>query len=129
MFDSKVVRRRRAALAIFVVLSMVMLTASFGESGGGLFGALQRGAQEAFAPLETGAGKALKPFRDLFGWFGDSFDAKDENKSLKRRGRGPAQAARPLGHRRARRGAAARPGQALARNRLPRRPPARWRRG
>jgi len=82
MFDSKVVRRRRAALAIFIVLSMVMLTASFGESGGP-FGALQRGAQTAFAPLETGAGKALKPFRDLFGWFGDSFDAKDENKKLK----------------------------------------------
>ena len=81
MFDSKVVRRRRAALAIFLVLSMVMLTASFGESGGP-FGALQRGAQTAFAPLETGAGKALKPFRDLFGWFGDSFDAKDENKRL-----------------------------------------------
>ncbi len=82
MFDSKVVRRRRAALAIFLVLSMVMLTASFGESGGP-FGALQRGAQTAFAPLETGAGKALKPFRDLFGWFGDTVDAKDENERLK----------------------------------------------
>ena len=81
MFDSKVVRRRRAALAIFIVLSMVMLTASFGESGGP-FGALQRGAQTAFSPLETGAGKALKPFRDLFGWFGDTVDAKDENEKL-----------------------------------------------
>ena len=43
----------------------------------------QRGAQEAFAPIETGASRALKPVRDLFGWAGDTFDAKDENKDLK----------------------------------------------
>ncbi|MDQ4048168.1 MAG: rod shape-determining protein MreC, partial [Actinomycetota bacterium] len=37
----------------------------------------------AFAPLETGTGRALKPFRDLFGWFGDTVDAKDENERLR----------------------------------------------
>ena len=83
MFDSKVVRRRRAALAVFIGLSVVMLTAYFGESSSGVFHTFQRGAQEAFAPLETGTGRALKPFRDLFGWFGDTFDAKDENEKLK----------------------------------------------
>ncbi|MGI8749725.1 MAG: rod shape-determining protein MreC [Thermoleophilaceae bacterium] len=82
MFDSKVVRRRRAALAIFVVLSMVMLTASFGQSGGGILGAVQGGAQTVLGPLEKGAGRALKPARDLFGWVGDTFDAKGENKRL-----------------------------------------------
>jgi len=82
VFDSKVVRRRRAALAVFVGLSLVMLTAYFGESGGGVFHTLQRGTQEALAPFETGAGRALKPFRDLFGWFGDTVDAKDENDRL-----------------------------------------------
>jgi rod shape-determining protein MreC len=82
MFDSKVVRRRRAALAIFVALSVGMLTVYFGESSGGLFHTFQRGAQEAFAPIETGAGRALKPFRDLFGWFGDTIDAKGQNKKL-----------------------------------------------
>lgn len=84
MFDSKVVRRRRAALAIFVALSIVMLTAYFGESGGGVFHTLQKGAQEAFAPIETGASRALKPARDLAGWFGDTLDAKGENEELKR---------------------------------------------
>ena len=84
MFDSKVVRRRRAALAIFVALSIVMLTAYFGESGGGLFHTLQKGAQEAFAPIETGASRALKPARDLAGWFGDTLDAKGENEDLKK---------------------------------------------
>lgn len=83
MFDSKVIRRRRAALAIFVVLSIGMLTAYFGESGGGVFHTVQRGAQAAFAPLETGANRALKPARDLFGWFGDTFDAKGENEELR----------------------------------------------
>jgi len=83
VFDSKVVRRRRATLAVFVGLSLVMLTAYFGESGSGVFHTLQRGAQEALAPLETGVGRAGKPFRDLFGWFGDTLDAKSENDRLK----------------------------------------------
>jgi rod shape-determining protein MreC len=84
MYDGKVVRRRRAALAAFVVLSIAILTAYFGESGGGFFHTLQRGAQEAFAPVETGASRALKPVRDLFGWAGDTIDAKDQNADLKK---------------------------------------------
>lgn len=83
MYDRKVVRRRRVALAVFVALSIAILTAYFGESSGGFFHAFQRGAQEAFAPIETGASRALKPVRDLFGWAGDTFDAKKENKDLK----------------------------------------------
>jgi rod shape-determining protein MreC len=83
VFDSKVIRRRRAALAIFVVLSIGMLTVYFGESDGGVFHSVQRGAQAVFAPLETGASRALKPARDLFGWFGDTFDAKGENEDLR----------------------------------------------
>jgi rod shape-determining protein MreC len=83
VFDSKVIRRRRAALAVFVALSIGMLTVYFGESGGGVFHTLQRGAQEAFAPLETGASRALKPVRDLFGWFGDTLEAKGENEDLR----------------------------------------------
>jgi rod shape-determining protein MreC len=83
MYDRKVVRRRRAALAVFVALSIAILTAYFGESGGGFFHTLQRGAQEAFAPVETGASRALKPVRDFFGWAGDTIDAKDQNAELK----------------------------------------------
>jgi rod shape-determining protein MreC len=84
MYDRKVVRRRRAALAVFVVLSIAILTAYFGESSGGLFHTLQRGAQEAVAPVETGASRALKPVRDFFGWAGDTIDAKDQNADLKK---------------------------------------------
>jgi rod shape-determining protein MreC len=66
-----------------VALSIAILTAYFGESSGGVFHTFQRGAQEAFAPVETGASRALKPLRDLFGWAGDTVDAKDQNKQLK----------------------------------------------
>jgi rod shape-determining protein MreC len=83
VFDKKVVRRRRAVLAVCIALSVALLTAYFGESGGGFLHALQRGAQEALAPIETGASRALKPVRDLFGWAGDTLDAKKENKRLK----------------------------------------------
>src|SRR5918997_748765 len=84
MYDRKAIRRRRAVLAVFVALSIAILTAYFGESGGGVFHTLQRGAQEAFAPIETGATKALKPVRDFFGWAGDTIDAKDQNEELKK---------------------------------------------
>jgi rod shape-determining protein MreC len=84
MYDSKAIRRRRAVLGGFIALSIAILTVYFGESGGGVFHTLQRGAQETFAPVETGATKALKPFRDFFAWAGDTIDAKDQNAELKK---------------------------------------------
>src|SRR5918998_2123269 len=80
----KVVRRRRAVLALLVALSLFLLTAYFGESAGGGLHATQRGALEVLAPIQEGANRALKPARDLFGWFGDTLDAKDERDKLKR---------------------------------------------
>ena len=83
MFDRRTVRRRRAALAVFVGLSVALLTVYFGESGSGVLHALQRGTQQAFSPIESGASRALKPLTDLFGWFGDTLHAKHQNKDLK----------------------------------------------
>jgi rod shape-determining protein MreC len=83
VYDRKVVRRRRAVLAVLIGLSLVLLTAYFGESTGGGLHAVQRGAQEALAPIETGVSKAAKPFRDLAGWTGDVLDAKGDNEELK----------------------------------------------
>ena len=78
------VRRRRAVLAVLVALSLVLLTAYFGESAGGGLHALQRGVLEVLAPIQEGASRALKPFRDLFGWFGDTLDARGERDKLKK---------------------------------------------
>jgi rod shape-determining protein MreC len=79
----KVVRRRRAVLAALVVLSLFLLTAYFGESSSGPLHAVQRTTMEVVAPIQEGANRALKPFRDLFGWFGDTMDAKDQASKLK----------------------------------------------
>jgi rod shape-determining protein MreC len=71
-------------LALLVGLSIALLTAYFGESASGGLHATQRGFLEALAPLQEGASRALKPARDLVGWAGDVFDAKSDNKKLRR---------------------------------------------
>jgi rod shape-determining protein MreC len=84
LYDKQVVRRRRAVLAVLVGLSIVLLTGYFGEGSGGFFHSIQSGAQTVLSPIEDGASRAFKPVRDLVGWFGDVFDAKDENRKLKK---------------------------------------------
>jgi rod shape-determining protein MreC len=81
MYDRQV-RRRRAVLFALVVCCLALLTAYFGESSGGPLRAVQTGAMEVVAPVQEGANRALKPFRDLYGWFGDTLDAKDERDKL-----------------------------------------------
>src|SRR5215211_872447 len=81
MYDRQV-RRRRAVLLALVACCLVLLTAYFGESSDGPLRSVQTGAMEVVAPVQEGANRALKPFRDLFGWFGDTLDAKDERDSL-----------------------------------------------
>jgi rod shape-determining protein MreC len=78
------VRRRRAVLALLVALSLVLLTAYFGESAGGGLHALQRGVMTVLTPIQEGTSRALKPFRDLFGWFDDTLDAREERDRLRK---------------------------------------------
>ena len=77
MYD-KTVRRRRAVLALLVVLSLILLTAYFGESSDGGLHSVQRGFLTVVSPIQEGANKALKPVRDLFSWFGDTLHAKSQ---------------------------------------------------
>ncbi|HEX5853507.1 MAG TPA: rod shape-determining protein MreC [Solirubrobacteraceae bacterium] len=81
----KTVRRRRAVLVLLVVLSLLLLTAYFGETPNGGLHAVQRGFLTVVSPLQDGANKALKPVRDLFGWFGDTLHAKSERDALRKR--------------------------------------------
>lgn len=83
MYD-KTVRRRRAVLALLVVLSVILLTAYFGEPSGGGLHSIQRGFVTVVAPIQDGAHKALKPFRDFFGWVGDTFNARGQRDALKK---------------------------------------------
>jgi rod shape-determining protein MreC len=78
----KTVRRRRAVLALLVVLSLILLSAYFGESPNGGLHSVQNGFLTVVSPLQDGANKALKPVRDLFGWFGDTLHAKSQRNEL-----------------------------------------------
>jgi rod shape-determining protein MreC len=80
----KTVRRRRAVLALLVVLSLILLTAYFGEAPSGGLHSLQSGFLTVVSPIQDGANKALKPVRDLFGWFGSTLHAKSQNKELRK---------------------------------------------
>ncbi len=83
MYD-KTVRRRRVVLGLLVACSLVLLTAYFGEAGGGALHSVQRGTSEILNPVQEGASRALKPVRDLFGWFGDTIAAKGQVEDLRR---------------------------------------------
>jgi rod shape-determining protein MreC len=73
----KQVRRRRAVLALLIVGSFVLLTLTYQGSRG-----LQGGVSTIFSPVQSVADRALKPARDLVGWFDKTFDARGENSRL-----------------------------------------------
>jgi rod shape-determining protein MreC len=75
----KQVRRRRAVLALLIIGSFLLLTATYGQSSG----SVQSGVSAVFSPLQTVADRALKPARDLVGWFDKTFAARGENSQLK----------------------------------------------
>jgi rod shape-determining protein MreC len=74
VYDRKTVRRRRAVLGLLVAGSLILVTASFGDG----LRSIERGALEVFGPVQDGASRVLEPFRDAFGWVGDTIDAKGE---------------------------------------------------
>ena len=76
----KQVRRRRAVLALLVISSFALLTATYGQRSG----ELQRGVGAVFGPLQEGADRALKPARDLVNWFDETFAARGDNERLQR---------------------------------------------
>jgi rod shape-determining protein MreC len=79
----KQVRRRRAALVALIVASLVLISISFSQAESGPVHSVQRGIASALAPVSEGADRALKPARDLFNWFGETFDARGENDRLR----------------------------------------------
>jgi len=62
----KVVRRRRAVLAVLVLLSLFLLTAYFGEGTNGTLHGVQRGAMEVLAPIQEGANRAASSTASSF---------------------------------------------------------------
>jgi rod shape-determining protein MreC len=82
--QDKTVRRRRLVLALLVGVSLILLTAYFGESPSSPLHSVQRGIVEVLSPVQEGASKALKPVRDVAGWFSDTFHAKSQRDQLQK---------------------------------------------
>ena len=80
----KTIRRRRAVLSLLVALSLILLTAYFGEAPGGRLHSVQRDFLTVVSPIQDGANKALKPVRDMFGWFGSMLHAKSQLAELRK---------------------------------------------
>jgi rod shape-determining protein MreC len=71
-------------LVLLVVLSLLLLTAYFGEAPSGRLHGVQRAFLTVVSPLQDGANKALKPVRDVFGWIGDTLHAKSQRDALRK---------------------------------------------
>jgi rod shape-determining protein MreC len=80
----KQVRRRRAVLALLVGVSLILLTAYFGESADSPLHTVQRGIVEVLSPVQEGASKVLSPVRDIAGWFSDTLRAKSQRDQLRK---------------------------------------------
>lgn len=65
-----------------VALSLILLTAYFGEAPSGRLHSVQRDFLAVVSPIQDGANKALKPMRDLFGWFSSTLHAKSQRDQL-----------------------------------------------
>ncbi len=83
MYD-KQVRRRRTVLALLVAVSLILLTAYFGESPSSPLHSVQRGIVEVLSPIQQGASTVLTPVRDVAGWFSDTFKAKSQRDQLRK---------------------------------------------
>src|SRR5438445_3812017 len=68
---------------LLVALSLILLTAYFGEAHGGRLHGVQRAFLSVVSPIQDGANKALKPVRDAIGWVGDTLHAKSQRDQLR----------------------------------------------
>ncbi|MGI8712340.1 MAG: rod shape-determining protein MreC [Solirubrobacteraceae bacterium] len=79
----KQVRRRRAVLGLLVGVSLILLTAYFGESPSSPLHSVQRGIVAVLSPVQDGASKVLSPVRDVGNWVSDTLRAKSQRDQLK----------------------------------------------
>ena len=79
----KQVRRRRAILVLLVVVCLMLISISISEADSGPLHSVQNRVSAILNPIGEGAGRALKPARDLVNWFSETLDARGENNQLK----------------------------------------------
>jgi rod shape-determining protein MreC len=69
-------------LGLLVAVSLILLTAYFGEAPSSPLHNVQRGVVEVFSPVEQGASKVLSPVRSVASWFSSTFHAKSQVATL-----------------------------------------------
>jgi rod shape-determining protein MreC len=67
---------------LLVAVSLILLTAYFGETPNSPLHNVQRGVVEVFSPIEQGASKILSPVRSVTSWFSSTFHAKSQVAAL-----------------------------------------------
>jgi rod shape-determining protein MreC len=83
----KIVRRRRAVLGLLVALSLVLLSAFFGESSAGILGSIQSGFLDVFSPIQEGVTTLLTPVHDLISSIDDVVHASSQRDEYRRENR------------------------------------------
>lgn len=69
---------------MLVGVSLILLTAYFGESPSSPLHSVQRGIVEVLSPIQEGASKVTAPIRDIAGWFSDTFHARSRADQLQK---------------------------------------------
>ena len=72
-------------LGVLVAVSLILLTAYFGETPSSPLHNVQRGVVEVFSPVEQGASKVLTPVRSVASWVSDTLHAKSRVGQLQAR--------------------------------------------
>jgi rod shape-determining protein MreC len=71
-------------LALLVAVSLILLTAYFGESPNSPLHTMQRGIVQVLSPVQSGASQVLSPVRDVADWVSDTLRAKSQRDQLRR---------------------------------------------
>jgi rod shape-determining protein MreC len=71
-------------LALLVGVSLILLTAYFGESANSPLHSVQRGIVAVLSPVQEGASKVLSPVRDVANWASGTLRAKSQRDQLEK---------------------------------------------
>jgi rod shape-determining protein MreC len=76
--------RRRLVVGSLVLLSLVLITLSFGSGEDGRLSGVESAGSAVLRPFAVGFERVAQPFRDAYGWADSLLDARSEAESLRR---------------------------------------------
>jgi rod shape-determining protein MreC len=75
--------RRRLAVGVLVLLSLVLITVSFRSGDDGRLSGVQSAGATALRPFAVGVERVAQPFRDAYSWVDSLFGARSEAERLR----------------------------------------------